>query len=230
MSPPPKPRISCIIPAYNEAARIGAVLQAVSDHPDLLEVLVIDDASRDGTADLAEKVPGISVIRQPRNGGKTRALAAGFRAMRGSHVLMLDADLVGLGPADVSALIAPIARGEAEMSISLRGNAPWPWRAIGLDYISGERVMHRDLLPAPDALANLPNFGFEVFLNERLIAAAGRLAVVPWPHVRSPAKEIKHGFRAGLKADIAMMRDIFRTIPPHRLVRQIIAMRRLRTR
>jgi len=221
-------RVSCIIPAFNEGARIGGVLKAVAGHPLIGEVLVIDDASRDNTAEVAAETPGVSLIRQAQNGGKTKALAAGFAAMRGDHVLMLDADLIGLTPEDVTALITPINGGEADMTISLRGNAPWPWRAIGLDYISGERVLHRDLLPPADGLARLPKFGFEVTLNERLIDARARLRVVPWPGVKSPAKEAKQGFSAGLRADAAMMRDIFRTVPAHRLALQIAAMRRLR--
>lgn len=223
-----KARVSCIIPAYDEGARIGAVLQAVAGHPLVDEVLVIDDASQDDTAEVAAAVDGVTLIRQAQNGGKTRALAAGFEAMRGSHVLLLDADLVGLTADDVTALITPVADGEADMTISLRGNAPWLWRAIGLDYISGERVMARELLPPLEALPGLANFGFEVCLNERVIAAEARLCVVPWAGVKSPAKAAKRGLWRGIRADAAMMRDIFRTIPAPRLAHQILAMRRLR--
>ena len=72
---------------------------------------------------MAAKTSGVSLIRQAQNGGKTKALAAGFAAMRGDHVLMLDAALIGLTAEDVSALITPI---NADMTISLRRNAPWP--------------------------------------------------------------------------------------------------------
>lgn len=229
MTSQPAIRISCIVPAFNEGGRIGAVLQAVAAHPLIDEILVIDDASDDDTAEVAARTPGVTLIRQPANGGKTRALAAGFAAMRGDHVLMLDADLIGLTARDVTALIAPVRSGRADMTISLRGNAPWLWRAIGLDYISGERVLHRDLLPPAGELADLPKFGFEVYLNARLVDAKARLQVVPWPGVKSPAKAVKQGVRAGLKSDAAMLRDIFRTIPADRLLHQIVAMRRLRT-
>lgn len=229
MKPEQVVRVSCIIPAYNEGARIGAVLRAVSDHPLVDEVLVIDDCSQDDTASVAESFAGVTLIRQAQNGGKTRALLRGFDAMDGTHALLLDADLIGLTPDDVSALITPVLRREAGVTISLRGNAPGLWRAIGLDYISGERVLARDLLPSPDDLARLPAFGFEVFLNEQIVARNIPIRVVPWPGVRSPAKEAKHGLWSGLKADIGMMRDIFRTVPVHRLIRQILAMRRLRS-
>lgn len=68
-------RLSCIIPAHNEAARLGGVLAAVSGHPLIDEVIVVDDASRDTTAEIAGQAFGVTLIRQERNTGKTRAVA-----------------------------------------------------------------------------------------------------------------------------------------------------------
>ncbi|MBN2907196.1 MAG: glycosyltransferase [Rhodobacteraceae bacterium] len=221
--------VSCIIPVYNEAARLGAVLDAVALHPQLAEVIVVDDASSDASAELAAATPGVRVIRQPVNGGKSRALAAGIDAAQSAHLLLLDGDLVGLTPAHVSALIAPVASGRADISISLRGNAPGLWRLLGIDYISGERVLARRLLDeSTQALHGLPRFGFEVHLNALCIQAGARIGIVPWPEVNSPSKNRKYGLGAGLGADLAMMADIFRTVPPHRVLAQILAMRRQR--
>ncbi len=221
--------VTCLIPVFNEGARLKAVLDAVTSHPLIDEVLVVDDGSTDNSAEIAAAEPSVTLIRQPVNGGKTKALATGFAAMRQPLLLMLDGDLQGLTADDIRRLIEPVQRGDAEMSISLRGNAPWLWRLIGLDYISGERVLHRDLLPNSRAeLEQLPKFGFEVYLNAACIKAQTRIAVVHWPRVKSPAKEFKLGLWAGLWADAMMMMDIFRTIPAHRLIGQIITLRRLR--
>ena len=227
-------QISCIIPAFNEAPRIAAVLSIVLRHPQIAQVIVVDDGSSDATAQIAESHlgahPHLRVLRQSRNGGKTAAVAAGVAASEGSHVMLLDSDLLGLTGADLGALIAPVATGLADVSISLRRNAPRAWRMIGLDYISGERVLARALLAERlDQLHALPRFGLEVFMNRLWIAQSARIAVVSWPGVDSPMKHAKLGnWRKGLAADARMMRDIFRTIAPHHALRQILAMRKLR--
>lgn len=223
-------RPACLIPAWNEAARIGGVLSAVAGHPDLGPVTVIDDGSTDGTADVA-RAAGVAVLRTPGNLGKTRALLHGLRQVAGDHVVLLDADLVGLDAEDVGRLVRPVAAGAAGASISLRGNAPRTWRLIGLDYISGERVLPMRLLrPRFDDIEVLPRFGFEVFLNRLLIADRTPLAVVGWPGVSSPSKASKQGLWRGIVSDARMMGDIFRTISPTESLSQIAAMRRLRVR
>jgi glycosyltransferase involved in cell wall biosynthesis len=219
--------ISCLIPAWNEAARIGPVLRAVVGHPLLAEVIVIDDGSTDQTAAVA-RAAGARVLRQPVNGGKSAAIARGLAEAQGTLILLLDADLAGLSAAQVSDLLAPVLTGRADAAISLRANAPRVWRAIGLDYISGERVMPRALLVGHlPHIAALRRFGLEVFVNELWIAQALRLAVVPLA-VASPAKASKHGFWPGLRADAAMLGDIARTVGLRRVLAQILTLRRRR--
>lgn len=222
------PSFTCLIPAYNEAARIGPVLNAVLALPLLAGVIVIDDGSTDDTAFIAQ-AKGAQVLRTPGNLGKTRALALGLQSVRTSHVVLIDADLTGLSAQALTALIDPVLRGTADATISLRGNAPRSWRLIGIDYISGERVVALDLLAGQqDHLAGLPRFGFEVFLNRLLIARQARIAIIPWPDVASPSKAAKRGLIAGVWADVAMLADIFHTIGPVECLRQIMALRRLR--
>ncbi|MGD9917384.1 MAG: glycosyltransferase family 2 protein [Paenirhodobacter sp.] len=220
--------LSCVIPAYNEAPRIAAVLRSVVGHPAIDEVIVVDDGSSDGTAEAAALIEGIRLIRLPQNRGKSWAVSVGIEAASQPLILFLDSDLLGLGPEALEALVAPVREGRADVSISLRGNSPWPWRAIGLDYISGERVMPKALIGETEALRALPRFGLEVYLNRRWIGSRQRIAVVRWPEVASPWKGAKRGRWEGVKADVKMLADMFRTIPLHHAAGQIWAMRRLR--
>lgn len=220
--------LSCVIPAYNEAPRIAAVLRSVVGHPAIDEVIVVDDGSSDGTAEAAARIEGIRLIRLPQNRGKSWAVSVGIEAASQPLILFLDSDLLGLGPEALEALVAPVREGRADVSISLRGNSPWPWRAIGLDYISGERVMPKALIGETEALRTLPRFGLEVYLNRRWIGSRQRIAVVRWPEVASPWKGAKRGRWEGVKADVKMLADMFRTIPLHHAAGQIWAMRRLR--
>ena len=220
--------LTCLIPAYDEEARIAAVLRAVIGHPLIDQVLVIDDGSRDGTAAVVRNTAARLIVLSP-NGGKTAALVRGLAEAAGEFVLLVDADLVGLSADDLTALIQPVLSGRADVSISLRQNAPFLWRWLGLDYISGERVLKASLLAGQDAaLKSLPKFGFEVFLNRLLIAQKSRIAVVRWPGVVSPLKSRKYGVSAGILADFRMMGDLFRVVPPLGLLMQIWRMRGLR--
>ncbi|MFJ4240075.1 bifunctional polysaccharide deacetylase/glycosyltransferase family 2 protein [Streptomyces iakyrus] len=99
--------VSVVIPAYDEELCIPKTLRslAASDHP--VEIIVVDDGSHDGTADLARSLAleNVTVIRQP-NGGKPSALNTGV--LRASHdiVVMLDADTV-FAPSTVGRLVQP---------------------------------------------------------------------------------------------------------------------------
>ena len=219
--------LTCLIPAYNEAPRIAGVLRAIAGHPAITKTLVIDDGSTDNTAAIA-RAAGAHVLATGGNLGKTAALALGLQQVRTSHILLLDADLVGLTADAITALMAPVAENRATASISLRGNAPRTWRLLGIDYISGERIIPMDLLIGQlEPLSSLPRFGFEVFLNRLLIARAQPVAIIRWPLVSSPSKASKQGLVKGLRADMRMIADILHTIPAKDIIHQIRFLRHL---
>jgi len=222
-------KVSCIIPTYNEQARIANVLSVVTQHPAIQEVVVIDDGSTDLTREIAAAFKQVTLIVHEKNKGKSAAIHRGITEAQGSdYLLFLDADLVGLTSETITELIRPVSSGLADVSISYRGNSPRFWRFVGFDYISGERVVRKSILDGKlDTILTLPKFGLEVFLNDVMIQQKTRIAIVPWPDVASPFKYAKHGVWKGIMADIRMMRDIFKTFSPLHLLLQIRNMKRL---
>jgi glycosyltransferase involved in cell wall biosynthesis len=133
--------ISVIIPAYNEERTILKVLElvranAVEDFP--LEIIVVDDGSKDRTRELLEQNPGMydKFLPLARNGGKGVAVKEGIRAATGDLVLIQDADLE-YEPADYPVLFRPLRIENADMVIGSRMVAPqltrvyYFWHKIG---------------------------------------------------------------------------------------------------
>src|SRR5438093_598431 len=117
-SPPPEPKkgflLSVVIPVYNERSTIRAVIDRVARVAIPKEIIVVDDASTDGTSQVLEGLdPGrVRVIRHEKNRGKGAALRTGFAEARGDVVVVQDADLE-YDPEEYGGLIAPILEGKA---------------------------------------------------------------------------------------------------------------------
>ena len=117
---------SIVIPAYNEGARLGATLEKVLDYLHAqgwnAEVIVVDDGSRDNTADLvrgfAEKEPILRLVENPGNRGKGYAVRNGMRNARGKVVVFSDADLSS-PIEEMPKLLAALASG-ADITIGSR--------------------------------------------------------------------------------------------------------------
>ena len=123
-----RPLLSVVIPVYNEAGTIEAILTRVAATPHDKEIVVVDDASTDGSRQYLESVDRgergfrdsagqparVRVLFQPQNRGKGAALRRGFEAASGSILLVQDADLE-YDPADYDVLLRPILDGQADV-------------------------------------------------------------------------------------------------------------------
>ena len=224
-------KISCIIPAYNEGKRIRNVLEVVAVHPLIDEVIVIDDGSIDETKKVALEFKKVKLIVHERNLGKSASLYDGIKESSGNYLFFIDADLTYLNAQNITDMIAPVTSGMADVSLSLRKNTPIQWHILGIDYITGERVLSRDIiLPHLNKILSLKPFAFEVFLNDLIIKNKCRLKIVPWSNVYTSSKVKKIGLWKGLKGDFFMCIEIIKTVSIFGLFYQIIKMRNLRVK
>lgn len=115
--------LSVVVPAYNEGATLAEVVRKVLAVPQLLEVIVVDDCSTDGTEHVARALAAenarMRVVRHARNEGKTAALRTGFAMTRGEVVIVQDADLE-YDPSEIPAVIQPILDGHADVVLGSR--------------------------------------------------------------------------------------------------------------
>ncbi|MBP7692637.1 MAG: glycosyltransferase family 2 protein [Anaerolineales bacterium] len=214
--------LSIVIPAYNEEDGIETIARRVlSVRDDLLkvgvdlaELLVVDDGSRDRTAEIAAGIPGVTLIRHAKNKGYGGALKTGFGAAQGDLVGFLDAD--GTYPPEYFPQLCVKAMNGTDLVIGSRmagaeSHMP-PMRRIGnfffanllslisnqkvTDSASGMRVFKRAMLermyPLPDGLNLTP------VMSTRAIHEGIRVAEVPIPYServgRSKLSVVRDGY------------------------------------
>lgn len=150
--------VSVIVPAYNESAGIEAAVRSIaaSTHP--VEIIVVDDGSTDGTADIVEALglPGVTLIRK-ENGGKPSALNAGLAAASHELVVMVDGDTV-FEPETVHALIQQFADPQVgaisgNTKVANRGGILGAWQHI--EYVVGFNLDRR-LFDVAECMPTVP--------------------------------------------------------------------------
>lgn len=139
-------RIAAIVPAFNEAATIAAVVESLRASPHVGEVIVVSDGSTDATADVA-RAAGATVYDLPANAGKGAAMLHGLTRTDASVIGFFDADLKGLTPDHVERLVLPVLSASRVMNVGLRDRGPFLSNlAKRLPLIGGERVMLRQVV------------------------------------------------------------------------------------
>lgn len=185
--------VVAVIPAHDEIATVAETVRAAASVAGVDAVLVVDDASADGTAEAAEAA-GAVVLRLPANLGKGGALEAGLEAADADVVLLLDADL-GTTAAEAAALLAPVLAGDAAMTVGVlprpagsggfglvKGVARTGISRMGGGFVataplSGQRALSRDALAAVRPLGG--GYGAEVMMTVRALRAGLPVLEVP---------------------------------------------------
>lgn len=142
--PMPVPRVSVVIPVFNEAQWIEALVERVAASLVEKQIVIIDDGSTDGTAEKAEALkkrhPGLTLIRQEENRGKGAALRAGFAAATGDIIIIQDADLE-YDPAEYPRLLAPIEQNLADVVYGSRFAGGESHRVLYFWHTAANRVL-----------------------------------------------------------------------------------------
>jgi glycosyltransferase involved in cell wall biosynthesis len=210
-------KLSVVIPVYNEEATIRHVISHVAALPIPKEIVVVDDASTDGTRKILNELEfahDVHVIFKPKNEGKGAALRTGFRRVTGDVVVVQDADLE-YDPRDILPVIKPIVCGLADVVYGSRflDGAPrtstWLHRygnrcltslsnwATGLEITDMEtcyKAFRREVLQSFEIEQR--RFGFEPEITARIARKRLRLYEVP---IRYTPRGYGQGKKIGLR-------------------------------
>jgi glycosyltransferase involved in cell wall biosynthesis len=210
--------VAVVMPAFNEERAIG---QAAASVPGFVDhVIVVDDASQDTTAQVAARIAGraCEIVRHGENRGVGAAIVSGYRRVLalGLDVAVVMAGDGQMDPADLPALLDPIAEGHADYAKGNRFRHPEIWRAMPrtrllgnialslatrltsgyghvFDSQCGYTAIHRRALDRIELDSVFPRYGYPNDLLARLHAASMRVVDVPVRPVYGP------GWKSGIK-------------------------------
>jgi glycosyltransferase involved in cell wall biosynthesis len=224
----PRPCLSVVVPCFDEAATVAALLERVLASPWTAEVVVVDDASTDGTAAVLAGVADdrVRVIRHDRNQGKGAALRTGFAAATAEFVIVQDADLE-YDPAEYGVMLEPLVAGRADVVYGSRFLSGRPHRVLYFWHSLGNRFLtllsnmftdlnltdmetcykafRRDVIQAIEIEED--RFGFEPEITAKVARQRLRIYEVGISYAgRTYAEGKKIGWRDGMRALACIVR------------------------
>ena len=204
-------KITALIPAYNEQNTIANIIDTLKTINQIDEILVVDDGSRDKTAEVS-RTSGARVVQLDHNQGKGAAIQKGIENIDSDIALLLDGDLLGLKSDHIDKLLTPLLNDKADMVVGVfnEGRGLTDLAQLVTPNLSGQRALKLDIIKDLDSLEK-EGFGVEILLN-KYVRENGRLKFVDLPELTHVMKEEKMGFFNGAKARLKMYWEILKTV------------------
>ncbi len=200
--------VSVIIPAFNEERTVAGAIRSVIGHPQIKEVILVDDGSTDATAIRAREA-GARVINLPVNVGKAGAMNAGVATAASDVILFLDADCEGFTHDKLSRIINPVTEGRHVMYVGINTRKTyWLNRILHVfPILSGSRALRRELWDAVP-LEYKRSFQIEIALNyfSHQFSPGSGFELING--IKHHVKEAKHGLIIGFTRRLGMIRDV----------------------
>lgn len=200
--------VTAVVAAYNEAERIGSVLDVLTSYEGFAEVIVVDDGSTDGTANVAAAHP-VTVLTLELNGGKGQAMDLGVSHADTDVIFFADADIVGLTHHMIQETVRPVVEERCEMFVLMRNRRIYLLRTVlsFLPLLGGERALTADLWQRlPDRYKD--RFRIEAGLNFYAIHHGRGLQYRVFPGITQTVKEAKFGLVDGMRRRMRMSADV----------------------
>ncbi len=227
-----RPCVSVVMPVYNEATTVAEIVRVVLEQPSVQELIVVDDASHDGTWEVLQALaadPRVRTFRHDFNQGKGAALRTGIAKATADLVLIQDADLE-YDPGEYPVLIEPILINRADVVFGSRFNGAgahrvlYYWHSLGNRFLTTMsnmatnlnlsdmetcyKVFRRELIQSIRIQED--RFGFEPEITAKVARAGLRIYEVPISYYgRTYAEGKKINWRDGVRAIVCILKYNF---------------------